>query len=241
MKKSIQGSQIEIRDEPVNHKSSFPLGSVKSLPEETKVLKGQNWKTRVESEPFLNEIVNNIEQVFWLRENKSGKIVYVSPTFESVWGRSCDSLYSDPFVLIESVHPEDRVEVMVASPPSDKMPFNQVYRILRPDGSLRWIFARTFLIDGETDGASYLFCIAQDITDRKQVELALHKTLDRSREQFDLSHKMSLARKPEAVLKTLMSAHELRSAQRAALLFFEKPKGGPDSRSGIDSRLAIQS
>ena len=72
-----------------------------------------------------------------------------------------------------------------------------------------------------------LFCIAQDITDQKQVDLALRKTLDRTREQFDLSRKMSLARKPEAVLKTLMSAHELRSAQRAALLFFDNPKVGP--------------
>ena len=41
---------------------------------------------------------------------------------------------------------------------------------------------------------------------------------------------MSLARKPEAVLKTLMSAHELRSAQRAALLFFDNPRGGPARR-----------
>lgn len=69
--------------------------------------------------------------------------------------------------------------------------------------------------------------IFQDITGQKQVELALRKTLDRIREQFDLSHKMSLARKPEAVLKTLMSAVELRSAQRAALLFFEQPAVGP--------------
>lgn len=55
----------------------------------------------------------------------------------------------------------------------------------------------------------------------------LRKTLDRTREQFKLSHKMSLARKPHAVLKTMMSAGELRSAQRAALLFFDNPKIGP--------------
>ena len=38
---------------------------------------------------------------------------------------------------------------------------------------------------------------------------------------------MSLARKPEAVLKTLMSAAELRTAQRAFVLFFESPPIGP--------------
>lgn len=187
----------------------------------------QNWKSRVESELLLNQIVQNIEQVLWLRDNSSGRIVYVSPAFEAVWGRSCASLYADPFVLIESVHPEDRVQVMVARPHGNRQPFNQAYRILRPDGSLRWIFSRTFLIHDETGASNYLFCIAQDITDQKQVELALRRTLDRTREQFDLSRKMSLARKSEAVLKAVMSAHELRSSQRAALLFFDNPEVGP--------------
>jgi PAS domain S-box-containing protein len=179
------------------------------------------------SEILLRQIAENIEQVFWLRDIRSGRILYVSPTFETIWGRSTESLYADPSILIESVHLEDRVQVMVARPQDDHKPFNQAYRILRPDGSLRWIFAHTFLIRDETSDSSCLFCIAQDITDQKQVELALHKTLDRTREQFDLSRKMSLARKPEAVLKTLMSAHELRSAQRAVLLFFDNPKVGP--------------
>ena len=74
---------------------------------------------------------------------------------------------------------------------------------------------------------SYQVCIAQDITDQNQVDETLRKALDRSREQFTLSRRMSLARKPEAVLKTLMSAAELRTAQRAFVLFFESPPIGP--------------
>jgi PAS domain S-box-containing protein len=187
------------------------------------------------SEIHLRQIAENIEQVFWLFDIRSGNILYVNPAFETIWGRSSESLYADPSILIESVHPEDRVQVLVARPQDDHKPFNQAYRILRSDGSLRWIFARTFLIRDETGEYSRLFCIAQDITDQKQVELALHKTLDRTREQFDLSRKMSLARKPDAVLKTLMSAHELRSAQRAALLIFDNPKLGP--ARGVELRV----
>lgn len=179
------------------------------------------------SEIHLKQIAENIEQVFWLRDIRSGRILYVSPAFETVWGRSGESLYANPQILIESVHPEDRLQVMVARPQDDHKPSNQAYRILRPDGALRWIFVRTFSIRDETGEISSLFCIAQDITDQKQVELALNKTLDRTREQFDLSRKMSLARKPAAVLKTLMSAQELRFAQRAAVLFFDNPKVGP--------------
>jgi PAS domain S-box-containing protein len=187
----------------------------------------QDMQNLVESETHLRQIAENIEQVFWLRDIHSDRILYVSPAFETVWGRSCESLYADPSILLLSVHPEDRVLVMAASPYNDHKPFNQAYRILRPDGSLRWIFARTFLIRDESGNPYFLFCIAQDITDQKQLELALRRTLDRTREQFNLSRKMSLARKPEAVLKTLMSAHELRSAQRAALLFFDNPQAGP--------------
>ena len=185
-----------------------------------------NWDSRVESEIHLSQIARTIEQVVWLRDT-SGRILYVNPAFETVWGRPIASLYADPNILIESVHPEDRVQVMVARPRSDRKPFNQAYRILRPDGSQRWIFAQTTLLHNGNEEANYLFCIAQDITDQKQVELALRRTLDRSREQFDLSRKMSLARKPETVLKAVMSAHELRSAKRAALLFFDNPGVGP--------------
>ena len=181
----------------------------------------------IKGESHLIQIVENIKQVFWLSDIHSEKILYVSPAFETIWGQSCESLYTNPQLLIESVHPEDRVQVMVARSHKDYKPFNQAYRIIQPDGSHRWIFARTFLIHDENAESDYLFCIAEDITDQKQVELALQKTLDRTHVQINLSRKMSLARKPEAVLKTLMSAYELRSARRATLLFFDNPKIGP--------------
>ena len=181
----------------------------------------------VENGGFLDQISSNIEQVIWLRDNASGQILYVNPTFESVWGRTCESLYANPKILIESVHPEDRVQVMVARDRSNHKPFDQVYRIFRPDGSLRWISTHSFLVRTGVEKYPIQVYIAQDVTRHNQVDQALRKALDRSREQFTLSRRMSLARKPEAVLKALMSAHELRSAQRAALVFFDNPKAGP--------------
>jgi PAS domain S-box-containing protein len=176
---------------------------------------------------ILEQIAENLEQVVWLRDNNTGEILYVSPSFEAVWGSSCESLYANQKVLIESVHPEDRVQVMVARDHSTHKPFTQVYRIIRPDYSLRWISSHAFLVHDDANNRDYQVNIAQDITKLNQVDQALRKTLDRSREQFTLSRRMSLTRKPEAVLKTLMSAQELRPAQRAALLFFTDPKEGP--------------
>lgn len=226
MKEAVQKLQNNAGNLPEDHEDPSQTGPGQVTSENSPDAIQVDWDSRVESEIHLSQIAQIIEQVIWLRDS-SGRILYVNSAFETVWGRSIASLYAAPKILIESVHPEDRVQVMVARPRSEHKPFNQAYRILRPDGSQRWIFAQTSLLHNETGEADYLFCIAQDITDQKQVELALRRTLDRSREQFDLSRKMSLARKSEAVLKALMSAHELRSSQRAALLFFDNPGGGP--------------
>ena len=226
MKEAIQRAQIQTGNHVKDSKKPLLSKSEEFPTDNHNIL--QNWKDQVESEPLLNQVVQNIEQVLWLREINSGRIIYVSPTFETVWGRSCEDLYADPVLLIESVHPEDRVQVMVPRLLSEHKPTNQTFRILRPDGSQRWVFTRTFLLQNKDREADLLFCIAQDITKQKQVELALHKTLDRTREQVNLSRKMSLARKSDAVLKVLMSAHELRSSQRAALLLFDEPAIGPE-------------
>ena len=175
----------------------------------------------------LRQVLNNIKQVVWVQDLSTDNIIYVSPAFKSLWGRSPEDLYTNPTILIGSVHPEDRVQVLAAKPSKDSVPINLTYRVLHPDGQLRWIFARYFIIQGQSEGSNYLYCIAQDITDQKHIELALNDTVDRIREQFRLSHKMSLARKPGDVLKILMSAHGLRSAQRSALLFFNNPDIGP--------------
>lgn len=183
--------------------------------------------------PFLQQIMQNIKQVIWMLDPGADRILYVSPAFEIVWGRSCESLYEDPLTLIKSVHPEDRVKVMSGSPDDPRKSLIQSYRILRPDGGLRWISAHTFLIRDESSDTSYQVCIAQDITDQHQVDETLRKALDRSREQFTLSRRMSLSRKPEAVLNTLMSASELRNAYRAHVLFFEAPPGGPSHEAEV--------
>lgn len=181
----------------------------------------------IENDIRLKQIVANIEQAFWLQDLESDRIIYISPVFETIWGCSTSKFYTDPLFLIESVHPEDRVQVMAAFSGSLRNPTNLVCRILRPEGSICWVLIRTFMICDEEGKLEYLFCVAENITDQKQVQASLQKTLDLSREQFHLSHKMSLGRTSLAVLKTLMSANDLRSACWASLLFFDDPDIGP--------------
>ncbi|MBA4385800.1 MAG: hypothetical protein C0410_13770, partial [Anaerolinea sp.] len=193
----------------------------------------------VNNNNLLKQITESVEQVIWLQDIDTNQILYISPTFETVWGRSIQEMLDNPSTLIESVHPEDRVQVLVSKPRINHKPISQTFRIIRPDGGVRWIYSRAFIIDDSARRPYCHFHISEDITDQKQVEITLRKTLDRSREQFDLSHKMSLVRKPEAVLKTLMSAHEFETASRAAILFFDDPEVGRNH--GVQLSAAWQS
>jgi PAS domain S-box-containing protein len=183
-------------------------------------------RAMAENYPSLKQVLQYIEQVVWIIDPSTGEVQYVNPAFESVWGRSTKDLYKNQLTLIESVHPEDRVKVLSANFDDTRKSLNQVYRIIRPDGNLRWISAHTYLMNEESTGTAYEVCVAQDITAQNVVDQTLRKALDRSREQAALSRRMSLARKPEAVLKTLMSASELRTAKSAFVLFFESPQHG---------------
>jgi len=217
----VSSAELVVREHHLPGKSGEPLQD-SSSPSVTSDL-----SCIFENEFLLQQIAENIEQVFWLSDFHSERIIYVSPAFQTIWGQTRESLYANPRLLIESVHPEDRVQVLVARPNIDHRSFNQAYRIIRPDGSLRWVFTRTFTLQDNSGVPEYIFSIAEDITDQKSIEQTLRRTLDRMHEQFNLSRRMSLASKPQGVLKILMSAFELRSAGRATLLYFNQPTFGP--------------
>ena len=124
-----------------------------------------------ESEGKFRQLAENIQQVFFLRTKD--QIVYVSPAYETIWGRSCRSLYDHPESFIEAIHPEDR-DNLVMWPRDGEMNNSNEYRIVRPDGEVRWIWATTFPVlptGGENpDHAHRIAGLAQDVTERKVLE-----------------------------------------------------------------------
>ena len=60
------------------------------------------------SEERFQELTANIQQVLWMIDAKEAKVLYVSPAYESMWGRSCQSLLDDPQSYMEGVHPLDK-------------------------------------------------------------------------------------------------------------------------------------
>ncbi len=140
-----------------------------------------------ESDERFRQLAENIQEVFWMDEHATHKIIYISPAYETVWGRSCQSVYDDPLVHLESCLPEDRPIVLAAN---EQQALGQrtesEYRIQRPDGTIRWIWDRSFPIFDETDSLVRTAGVATDITDLKnaQAELkALNRDLERRVEE----------------------------------------------------------
>ncbi|SIQ91754.1 PAS domain S-box-containing protein [Alkalispirochaeta americana] len=137
-----------------------------------------------ESELKLRHITENMGEVFWLRNADNSKMLYISPAYETVWGRSCQSLYDDPASFTKAVHPDDADRIGAAyAAYLESHAFEEEYRIVRPDGTLRWIRARSFPVRGPAGEIIRHTGIATDITERilKEQEIAREKNLT---EQF---------------------------------------------------------
>jgi PAS domain S-box-containing protein len=123
-----------------------------------------------QSEERFRQLAENIREVFWLSDPEKNQILYISPGYEQIWGRSCESLYSFPRSWLDSIHPDDRERVLVAALTKQvDGQYDVQYRIVRPDGLVRWIRDRAFPVK-DTSGTIYRVAgIAEDITEQKQM------------------------------------------------------------------------
>ncbi|MBD2130491.1 PAS domain S-box protein [Microcoleus sp. ZQ-A2] len=136
-----------------------------------------------ESEERFRQLTENINEVFWMVTPDFSKRLYVSRAYEEIWGRSCQSLYDQSNSWRDGIHPEDR-EVLTGK--QEQEPHGEStdveYRIVRPDGSIRWIRDRGFPIRDAQGQVYRIAGIAEDVTCRKQAEIESYKVLQRERE-----------------------------------------------------------
>ncbi|HEY6948306.1 MAG TPA: ATP-binding protein, partial [Gemmatimonadales bacterium] len=128
------------------------------------------------SEVRFRELAETIDEVFWIADPNSNRVLYVSPAFETIWGRSCRSLYTAPQLWSEAIHPEDRERVLGAVLRGRVSGhFDEEYRIVRPDGAVRWIRDQAFPVRTADGRVERIVGMARDITDRKAAEEQLRQ------------------------------------------------------------------
>jgi PAS domain S-box-containing protein len=123
-----------------------------------------------ESEERFRQVAENIQEVFWMTQVGTPRVLYVSPAYEKIWGRTRASLYESPPSWLESLHPDDRERVREAIGRQAEGGYNETYRIVRPDGSVRWIHDRAFPVKEPDGSIDRIVGTAEDITERRQLE-----------------------------------------------------------------------
>lgn len=137
------------------------------------------------SEARFQEIADTVSQVFFVRST-TGQFIYINPAYEQIWGDSRENLYQNPQSWLEAIHPDDRA--LVTQSLEQQFTGNSVqreYRIIRPDGEIRWIFAQISLVQDEYGQPARFIGVAVDITDRRQTENALRESEERFRSVFE--------------------------------------------------------
>ncbi|MBW3660439.1 MAG: PAS domain S-box protein [Gemmatimonadetes bacterium] len=131
-----------------------------------------------ESESRFRQLAENVREVFWLTDAETREVLYVSPTYEEIWGETRDRLMGSPGRWIDSVHPEDRRRVLAALTGQVHGEYDLVYRIVRDDGEARWIRDRAFPVRDETGRVRRIAGLAEDVTEVRRNEEGLRETRD---------------------------------------------------------------
>jgi PAS domain S-box-containing protein len=169
-------------------------------------------RTRVEqalkeSEGRFRQMAENVNEVFWLVDVATSKYLYVSPSYEVVWGRPVEELYNGSSrSFAETVHPEDHDKLLRSMAQLNEGDYEGEYRIVRPDGSIRWVRAKFTAVKNEQGEVYRLAGISEDITARKEAETSLLET-QRLRVALDAEHELSEIR--NRLMRTI--SHEFRT------------------------------
>ncbi len=124
-----------------------------------------------DSETKFRQLAENIEAAFWIESPNCEQVIYLSPAYEKIWGRPTETLYQNAAAFFDAVHPQDRDHAQEMYNRLSQGGVVQLeYRILRPDGAVRWIRDRGFPVRDHAGRIIRVAGISEDITERKLLE-----------------------------------------------------------------------
>lgn len=132
-------------------------------------------------------LAENSPDVIWMSTPGIKQMLYINPAYENIWGKSVQSLYENPQSFIESVHPEDQEMLKKGIQGHEKGQWNYYYRIIKPDGSIRWIEDKGTPIINKKGELCYLCGFARDITENKEMLSKFKRERDFNRKITEIS------------------------------------------------------
>ncbi|MCD8485717.1 MAG: PAS domain S-box protein [Desertifilum sp.] len=164
------------------------------------------------SEEKFRQLAENIHQVFWMTDCNTEELLYINPAYEQIWQRPLSSLYKQSDSWIDAVHSEDRERVFMNYQRQLKGEhIKQEYRIVHPDGSIRWLGSTSFSILNEQGQVYRIAGLIEDITERKKNEEGIHESLIKEKELNELKSRFVCMTSHEfrTPLSSILSAAEL--------------------------------
>jgi two-component system, sensor histidine kinase and response regulator len=192
-----------------------------------------------ESEERFRQLAANVQGVFWLEEGGWQRLLYISPAYETVWGRTTQSFYEQPRSWIDTVHPDDRNLVLASLERQNRGEHTATeFRIARPDGSIRWVHCSAFPMRNQTGEVYRAAGLVEDITERRQIDEELRRAKEaaeaanRAKDDFlaNVSHEIRTPMNAIIGMTELVLDTPLNNDQR---------RGLKTVKSAADSLLAI--
>lgn len=141
-----------------------------------------------EGEARLQGILDSMEEVVWSSSLDLSHMLYVSPAIQKIYGLAPTDFMTRPSLRLEMIHSDDRPLAEAAGQLLRQgRPFDVEYRIIRPDGQIRWIRDRGRIIRNDQDEPLRIDGLAADITEKRAAEQALKEAQERFEDIFDSS------------------------------------------------------
>ncbi len=160
------------------------------------------------SEERFRELAENIREIFYIAGPGGTPVDYVSPAFETITGHSRNGFEGNPGFWLDLIHPEDRDHVEQAHRSAPEKLASE-YRMVRPDGSMRWIHSRSFPVRDDAGKTVRLVGIAEDISERKRAEQAAQRNFERIQALHEIDSAITSTLDLPAILNLLLEKLEL--------------------------------
>lgn len=128
----------------------------------------------LESEEKFRQFAENTTDAFILCAKEN--VLYVNPAFEKIYGRNVIEAYENRHIPLDWVFPDDKKlieSIWTEKSYTETGKFNLEFRIVKPDGSIAWIWERTFPVYNPSGDIIRYITVASDITRQKQLEQEL--------------------------------------------------------------------